>query len=196
MSFRRQLENLGRHLEEEAGPEARGIVMEGVERLPKSVKPDEVATWVKGAMDRMDAILGEETRGRVMDLCGLDCAAANARVVTAAVSRRGKHGSLEEYLAAEERKPSRGTRFKRDGDVYYQWYTPRLWGRPMRCYCGLLKGLPEGVEASPTYCRCSEAFVRMVWERVLGEPVDVRVLESAVSGSDECMFEIRRRHVE
>jgi predicted hydrocarbon binding protein len=36
----------------------------------------------------------------------------------------------------------------------------------------------------------------MVWERVLGEPVDVRVLESAVSGSDECMFEIRRRHVE
>jgi len=180
-------------MEEEAGPEARGIVMEGFERLPKSAKPEEVAMWVKGAMDRMDALLDEETCGRIMGLCGRDCAAANARAVEAAVKRRGKYGSLEEYLEAEERKPSRGTRFMRDGDVYYQWYTPRLWGRPMRCYCGLLKGLPEGVEASPTYCRCSEAFVRTVWERVLGEPVDVRVLESAVSGSDECMFEIKRR---
>jgi len=187
------LENLGRHLEEEAGPEARRVVMEGIERLPKSAGPKEVALWVKGAVGRMDALLDEETRGRVMGLCGLDCAAANDRAVAAAVGRRGKYGSPEEYLEAEERKPRRGTRFRRDGNVYYQWYTPRLWGRPMRCYCSLLRGLPEGVKASLTYCKCSVAFVRTVWERVLGEPVDVRVLESAVSGSDECMFEIRRR---
>jgi hypothetical protein len=196
MSYRLQLENLRQHLEEEAGPEARGIVMEGVERLPKSAKPEDVAMWMKGAVDRMDALLDEETRRRVMGLCGLDCAAANARAVEIAVSRRGKFGSLEEYLEAEERKPRRGTRFKRDGDVYYQGYTPKLWGRPMRCYCGLLRGLPEGAEASMTFCKCSEAFVGTVWERVLGEPVDVKVLESAVSGSDECMFQIKRRVTE
>jgi len=196
MSTRHQLENLGRHLEEEAVPEARGIVMEGVDRLSKSAKPEEVALWVKGAMDRMDAHLEEETRVRVMGLCGQDCAAANERAIEAAVKRRGKYGSLEEYVEAEERRPQRGTRFKREGEILHQWYTPRLWSRPTRCYCGILRGLPAGVEASPTYCRCSEAFVRTVWERVLDGPVDVRVLESAVSGSDECMFEIRRRPAE
>lgn len=193
MSARHQIENMGRHLCELAGGEAAQEIMMSVEGLPRSAKPGAVALGVKEAVDRMDALLDEEIRGRVMDLCGLDCAAANDRAVEAAVRRRGKYGSLEEYLEAEERRPRRGTRFKREGDVYYQWYTPRQWSRPMRCYCSLLRGLPEGVDASLTFCKCSEAFVRTVWERTLGEPVEVRVLESAVSGSDECMFEIRRR---
>jgi hypothetical protein len=43
---------------------------------------------------------------------------------------------------------------------------------------------------SRTYCHCSKAFVRTLWEAVMGRPVSIELLESAVSGSGECRFRI------
>ena len=44
---------------------------------------------------------------------------------------------------------------------------------------------------SRTYCHCSKAFVRTLWEAVLGRPVAVELVSSALSGASECEFEIR-----
>jgi predicted hydrocarbon binding protein len=60
----------------------------------------------------------------------------------------------------------------------------------MRCYCGLLRALPEGETVSKTYCNCSKGFVEKYWEAVLQKPVKVDVLQSAVSGASECKFAI------
>jgi hypothetical protein len=54
----------------------------------------------------------------------------------------------------------------------------------------MVSGLPEGETMSVTYCQCSRAFVQTVWEAALGRPVQVDLLSSAVSGSDECRFRI------
>jgi hypothetical protein len=180
MSFKHQIENIGRHLEE-------------LVSLPKSADPERIAQCVKAMMDRMDHQLDEDTRNKVMALSGFDCISANKRAVDQAVKRRQKYSTLEEYLEAEEKHPSRGTRFRREGDVYYQWYTPHEWSKPMRCFCSLMKGLPEGIDSSKTFCKCSESFVKAVWETVLEQPVIVKALETAISGSDECRFEIKKK---
>jgi len=60
----------------------------------------------------------------------------------------------------------------------------------MRCYCGLLRGLPEDENVSRTYCYCSEGFVKEFWENVLERPVKVELLQSALSGASECQFAI------
>ncbi len=44
---------------------------------------------------------------------------------------------------------------------------------------------------SPTYCQCSKGFAERMWERVLGRPAKVEVLETAVTGAKECKFRIR-----
>lgn len=41
------------------------------------------------------------------------------------------------------------------------------------------------------YCKCSESFVQTQWEQILERPVEVKVLESAISGAEECKFQIR-----
>ena len=61
----------------------------------------------------------------------------------------------------------------------------------MRCYCALVKALPEDEMVSPTYCHCSKAFVRTLWEAILGRPVAVEPVSSALSGASECEFEIK-----
>jgi hypothetical protein len=43
---------------------------------------------------------------------------------------------------------------------------------------------------SGTHCGRSVGFVRTAWEAVLGLPVDVALLSSAISGSSECRFRI------
>jgi len=61
----------------------------------------------------------------------------------------------------------------------------------MRCYCSLFRGLPDNETVSSTYCYCSKGFVKRFWEDVLERPVQVDIVQSAISGASECKFVIR-----
>jgi hypothetical protein len=185
-----QLEELSGNLEAVAGSESRDKVMEGMDTLDKKTKPDVIALWVKEAMDRMDQELDLKAGEEVMLRCGRNCAMVNSRPVEGAKKRRAKFKSLDEFLADEEKHPPSGMKFERAGDVVYQYYTPQAYSHPMRCFCGLMRSLPKDQTVSKTYCNCSRGFVQVWWEGILGHPVQVEVLETAISGSDVCKFAV------
>ncbi len=162
-------------------------IFEGKEAPSNPVKR---ARWVKTVMRNLDEAVDKETRFDVMHVNGVNCADHNAKVVKAAVARRGKHGTLDEFLDSEIRKPQAGTSIERDGDGLILSYLPANFKHPMRCFCSLVNALPEGETLSSTYCQCSVAFVETWWSRVVGKPVKVSLLESAVTGSDKCRFRI------
>ena len=171
-----------------AGPRVRGRVTLGREDITAKTGAVEVARWVRGAIGRLDEAVPLGTALAVMQACGTHCAEVNHGVIARAAARRRKHHSEEAFLAAEVKRPMAGTRLERRGDVLHQFYTPRSFGHGMRCYCALVKALPKGESLSPTYCHCAEAFVATLWEAVLGRPVTVRILRSALTGSEECEF--------
>jgi hypothetical protein len=188
---RGQIREIEGNVERFAGADVREQVMEGSEGITDSSKPAKVALWVKDAVERLDALVDEGTRNQIMMQCGYNCAMMNSGPIERAKARRRKHVTVDEFLEAEQRKPPAGTRLVREGDVLYQFYTPHSYTHPMRCYCSLLRGLPEGETASLTYCQCSRGFVQKYWEGVLERPVEVEILESSVSGAQECKFVIR-----
>jgi hypothetical protein len=190
-STHEMIQAFGERVGAAAGESTRREVMAGSERLGKKSSPEEVALWVKGAIHRLDEQAGAETGARIMQSCGESCARVNRVVVERARARRLKFANEAEFLAAELRRPPAGTRLELEGEVLYQVYTPQAFTRPMRCYCGLLRGLPAGEQVSPTYCNCSRAFVKALWEGALGRPVSVELLASAVTGSSECRFRIQ-----
>lgn len=110
----------------------------------------------------------------------------NLKAADKARARRRASHSLDEFLDAEVRNPAPGTRLARAGNTLYQSYPPRAY--KIRCYCPLLRKLPDGETVSMTYCQCSRAFVQWCWEYILEQPVDVELLESCVSGGQECKF--------
>jgi predicted hydrocarbon binding protein len=183
-----QIYAIGENVESLAGEEVGKKVMEGSELITASSSPEKVARWVKGAMERLDILVNEETRNQVMLNCGYNCARANRSPTEKAKARRKKFETLDEFLEVEQRNPPAGTRLTREGDTLYQFYTPRSFTRPMRCYCSLLRGLPDSETASLTYCQCSRGFVQRYWESILERPVQVELLESCVSGAQECKF--------
>ena len=177
-------------LEQVAGKSVAARVMEGSEQITEKTDKKTVALWVKNAMERLDASLDEKTKVRIMQDCGYNCAKKNHKVIERAIGRRKKYMSMDDFLMAEQQDPMKGTRLVREGNMLYQSYTPQTFTRPMRCYCGLFKGLPTEDIVSLTYCNCSKGFVEKYWEAVLQRPVKVDLLQSAISGAKECKFAI------
>ena len=181
------VEELEGNVERFAGKETRRRVMEGCEGIA-SYSKEEVAEWVKGAMERLDFMVDVETRGRIMVTCGQKCAKMNSRPIEMAKRRRVKFDSEDEFLEAEIRKPTIGTSLAREGVVMRYTYKPREYRQGLRCYCSLVNGLPSDEKISLTYCNCARGFVEEYWEEVLGRPVRVELTESSISGSTVCKF--------
>jgi hypothetical protein len=185
-----QIQEIGGHIEEFAGAEIREKVMQNNEKAEKSSNSGKIALWVKETIDRLDGLVDKNTRDRIMSACGHNCCATNNRMVKAAQNRRLKFANEDAFLKAEIEKPAKGTRLELHSNMLVQIYTPHNYTRDIRCYCGLMRGLPEGVNASPTYCQCARGFVETYWANVLGWPVRVEVKETAISGGNECKFNI------
>ena len=184
------IENLGHNLKRFAGEEAKGKVLEGSEKLAKVSDPVQISLWVQRAMKRLDRAVDKKTRTRVMEECGYACAEANRKTIDRVLAKRKKYGSLEEFLETEQNRLLPGMRLEREGKILYQYYMPQSFKHPMRCFCSLLRGLPPEETMSATYCQCSKGFVQRMWERVVGKPVKVDVLETAVTGAKECKFRV------
>jgi hypothetical protein len=177
-------------LEEVAGKSIAEQVMQGSEEITENTDKKKTALWVKNAIEKLNALADERTRVQVMRNCGYNCAKKNHKVIERAVARREKYASVDNFLDAEEKKPPKGTKLAREGNILYQTYTPSSFTRPMRCYCSLFRQLPEEDIVSLTYCNCSKGFVEKYWEAILQRPVKVNMLRSAISGSKECTFAI------
>jgi hypothetical protein len=177
-------------VEQLAGKTTATKVMKGSEQITEKTDKRKTAEWVKNAMEKLDALVEEKTRVQIMQNCGYNCAKKNSKVIERAVAKRRKYASIDEFLEAEQQKPMKGTKLAREGNRLYQFYTPQAFTRPMRCYCSLLRGLPNKETISKTYCNCSRGFVEKFWENVLGRPVKVDLMQSVVSGDKECKFAI------
>ncbi len=184
------LDQLGHEIAEAAGQEISDQVMAGSNNLTAKSSGEEVSRWVNAAMNRFDGLADEDSRVKAMTACGLNCSAKNHIAVDRGKARRAKYATEDDFLAAEMKKAPAGTRLERENGVLYQIYTPASFARPMRCFCALMSGLPQGETASRTYCNCSKAFATAYWQGVLDRPVTVEVLETAISGGSECRFKI------
>jgi hypothetical protein len=182
------IKEFGKNVERIAGKTVSNKVMQGSEHVTKSSTKDTIALWVRDAIRRLDSTVDEETRIQIMEHCGRNCASLNTRVIESAIKRRKKFKDTDTFLEAEQRKPMKGTRLCREGTILHQYYTPHAFTPPMRCYCSLMRGLPEDATISMTYC--SKAFVQKLWESVLERPVKVELLQSVISGDSECKFAI------
>jgi hypothetical protein len=183
-----QIAEIGGQIEKFAGKKVRDEVMVGSEKAAKSNDRVQIALWIKHVTDRLDSSVTPEKCKQIMTACGYSCITRAKGLAQGIKNRRQKYQTEEEFLKAEIKKPVKGIHLERQGNILVQYYTPRTYSTPRRCFCGLMVALPEGVNVSPTYCHCSKGFVEKYWEGALGRPVKVEVRETCLTGADECKF--------
>jgi hypothetical protein len=80
----------------------------------------------------------------------------------------------------------------RQGDTVFLNYVGNPDGLKVAdgyCLCPLVEDGPE--DLSPTYCHCSVGYVGFMFERAIGRPVRVELLESLRGGGKSCRFAVR-----
>jgi hypothetical protein len=171
-----------------AGPDVSQKVLKGKNEMLAAKDPVKTSMWMKEAIDKLDALTDKKTREKIMTACGKSCNAQNSKDTLECKEMRRMCATEEEYLEKFVQPPGNGVRNERKGNLLIQHYTPSKYRKDLRCYCSLVNMLPKGVNASPTYCQCSRAFVQAHWEAVLGRPVKVELGKTAIMGAEECEF--------
>jgi hypothetical protein len=183
------LQGFGGNVEKIAGKKVHDKVMEGAEVIAKSTNAKDISVWMKQAIDRLDTCTTPEKCSQIMGACGSACYASHRKMVSGYKTRRMKHKTEAEFLQAELKQTVKNNRLElKDKNTLIQYYTPKNMKSNERCFCSLVKNLPQGTAMSPTYCQCSRAFIQNQWENALGRPLKVEVKETCLSGADECKF--------
>lgn len=56
------------------------------------------------------------------------------------------------------------------------------------CMCPIVESGPPGL--SPTFCYCSTGYVKEAFERHIGKPVKVELLDSLKMEGKDCIFKL------
>lgn len=131
--------------------------------------------WVDTLMQQMEAGLDEKSRVAVMEACGRACARRSS-VTRLAASANGDVGAFVAKLGGNPGGPS----VRLEGGVVHLSYP--------RCFCEMVA---EGPARLPDlYCRCSEGWVKEVFETAVRKAVTVQTLQTIRRGADSCRFTI------
>jgi predicted hydrocarbon binding protein len=131
--------------------------------------------WVENLIDSIDAHLDEETRIAVMESCGRACARRGP-----AYAAQECQGDVDAWLVRLAKWHGGEEHVQRDGDVVHLTCT--------ECLCDLVKDGPPKLPG--TYCHCSRGWMKEVFEKVVGKPVEVTLVESIKRGGQQCKFVI------
>jgi effector-binding domain-containing protein len=196
---------LGSSLHRVAGPEVRRRVLDAVPCPAVVAAPGEWTAWVSEVLGRLDAAVAdprlrreilkgcahrfpdwriERMRARYQELGSLDALLVEMRL----------DQSVQGQSWYESPVRVGGTIYVTKDPVDQEGWkaAPDVAARQASyCHCGLVgQALRSGTALSATHCYCGSGWYDQLWEGILGEPVEVEVLQSILKGDDCCTFAI------
>ena len=153
-------------------------------------KVEKSQLWIRDLMEYTDAMIDQETRRKLFQACGRSC---YTRAFGVAPHEKVTAGIAKRFLLALQ---SRGYDVRQEGQkttIIYRYDRDHQnpWGLIMSdgfCMCPIVEDGPPGL--SPTFCFCSTGYVGESFERRLGKPVTVELLDSLKMGGKECVFKV------
>jgi hypothetical protein len=210
-----RLEKLALTLEEVSGKEIAGEIMGEYEGLSSASTPTRKGKWVSGFMARMAERLDEETQVKVMRNCccpyrkdavegykklyeqthSIDLLLETMRENTRTMIERRLDADLQErvqffpFYHSPVRSgsivsfyafPYHVAEYLREMDQFKR--------RKYACHCGWISASKENYPL--TYCACGTGFYKQLWEGILGEEIEIEVIQSVMHGDPNCQFDV------
>lgn len=198
----RWLERFAKSIADLAGEVVKKDVMKGHHELRSRSTPSQRAKWIKGAIERLDALVDEETRKQIMINT---CPHTYPRGRIEKLRKQYKQlGSLDKLLEVMYNDKSYGGASyydcpQRKGNTVYITKVPcnpkshqeartELERKLAYCHCHWMRAAIKVQETvSPVFCYCSVSWDKQLWEGILETPVEVEILKSLLKGDDHCV---------
>lgn len=186
--------------ERELGVDSRRELMRGIEAITPESSFEEYTNWIRGAMQRLDAMpVSEDQKCRVVSHCAHVFPQERIDHLRAIYQQGGVDDVLREmynddfWYEKPVRKGAvihmRKNPFNPEG--YEKAVTPAE-RRKAYCHCPFVHPfLDEIPSAMPlTFCYCGAGWYRRLWEGILGQPVVIEHVETLLKGNDQCTMTI------
>jgi hypothetical protein len=159
-------------------------------RTPEADRFKKASSWIKDLMDNVDGILDDETKIKLMHACGKSC---HIDAFGVAGDEKPTDEMAQRWMAYLK---NTGCEIIEDRDVtivHYSWGRDHQnpWGLMIKdgyCLCPIVESIPKGL--SPTFCNCSAGYVKEMFRRYIGKPIDVELVETLQTGGSDCRFKI------
>jgi hypothetical protein len=176
--------------------------MKGSEKLGSRPTSYQRARWIKGAMERLNALADEEKRKQIMiNICPHTYPRKRIEKLRKQYKQLGSIDKLLEIMYND--KSYGGTSYydcpQRKGNMVYITKVPcnpkshqkaqtDLERKLTYCHCPWARAAlktHEGV--SPLFCYCSVSWDKQLWEGILEKPVKVEIVKSLLKGDTRCV---------
>jgi hypothetical protein len=188
---------LTKHLDECVGPAIRKQVLKGSGEITSESSLEALADYFAGAMERLDALVDEETRRKVMMRCSCRFPRERIAHLNALYRQLQDIDQLLPYMHGDEHrfyaKPIR------KGNIIYVTKMPcyaeeletartKEERRRAYCHCDCVRETKRPV--SDTWCACGAGWYVQLWEGILEKSVRVEIFQTVARGDDCCQFAI------
>jgi hypothetical protein len=150
----------------------------------------EKAAWWLKTMENLRKSIGKDKLANVMRACGSKCCGITSRKRAKLCWSQSK--SLKDFINKLNKHHIGGGRLKVINE-------PRtctqgrgkhtITGGYNTCYCGQVK-YTQNPFPSDSYCQCSTAWYKQLFETAFGKPVKVEIKQSIIQGAKTCEFVI------
>lgn len=139
---------------------------------------EHLSKWIAALMAGLEAEVDEEIRVRLMEYCGNACA-FHFGSLDKVKEIQSKIADVDELLnEINQQEDIWCGKWVRDGEIIYSVCN--------ECGCPLVRaGL---VKLSSTFCQCSRGWVKVVFETILGKPVEVNLEQAIGRGDQICKY--------
>jgi len=200
--------SLERGLGERVAPETAAAITAGADAVRHDFDADHLRTWVRGALDRLDAAVPRErTRACILNGCAHRYPKSQLERMRAACQQEADLVRFIERLDRDDdlfpahifRKAGEPKHIVFIEKVLPPWNraaydraTDPVEKRYLGCFCSLVKEVVRtGEGLSPSFCHCAAGWFVQMWEAILGRsPIRVDVVRSILRGDDRCLFAI------
>jgi effector-binding domain-containing protein len=192
---------LAEGVERTLGTAAREQVMAGIEQITPESTLQTYTEWIRGAMDRLDALADDPIeKYRIVSCCAHVFPAERIAHLRAIYQRRQ---NVDDVLREMYTDPAWYENPIRRGNVIYMRkipYDPEGYEnattpaerRKAYCHCGFVRPYLDEISSrlSPTFCWCGSGWYKRLWEDILGQPIQIDHLETLIKGHDQCTLRI------
>jgi len=135
--------------------------------------------WIKSVINLMDKELKKEELCSILEQCGKNCA-FGCGILEQIKNADINPENLDETFEKLQNPEIFGDRILKGDNCFYTVCE--------KCYCPFVQGSLEEIPHS--YCECSKAWAKQVFETVLKRPVEAEILQSIIRGADCCKIKI------
>lgn len=196
------IEKFTRSIDHFAGETVRKEVMEASGKLRSGSNPSQKAEWIKNAMEKLEALVGEETMKNIMIAT---CPHTFPKGRIQKLRRQYKKlSNIDKLLEIMRNDYSwKGTSYYdhpiRKGNIIYMTkvpYNPQVHENAdtkqekqlAYCHCPWIRAAITAHEkVSPFFCYCAASWDKQLWEGILEKEVKAELVKCLLKGDDCCI---------